>query len=201
MGVKEGSLQSLVDSQAPFDVDTILREMLKALDFLASKKIVHKHVCPEHIFFVTRYDKLTFQLGGFGITNAKDSHSGDSRFIAPELMREDDNWRTDKLDVWSLFATVVWLLDHEGFRGQPCLENYHTVLETVDAASKTKELAKVQQMAFVNPKERASAAQMLVKAFGGSGLSTSLDEIPDLITEPSTRDSPVSLFPPEPKSS
>jgi len=51
-------------------------------------------------------------------------------------------------------------------------------------ASNEDAVSKIREMAILNPEERASAAQMLVKCFDGVGLSTPRSQVPALNTSP-----------------
>jgi hypothetical protein len=55
-------------------------------------------------------------------------------------------------------------------------------------------------MAIVNPKERASAAQMLVKYFNGLGLSTPRNQVPALTSSPPPKIAAARAPPPAPPS-
>jgi hypothetical protein len=87
-----------------------------------------------------------------------------------------------KIDLWSHFLTTLWALDVGGFCNRlnqfKYIEDfYEAVLQT---ASNIDTVSKIQEMAVVNPKERASTAQMLVKQ-----LSTRRNQVPALINSPS----------------
>ena len=55
----------------------------------------------------------------------------------------------------------------------------------LSAASSVASVSRIREMAIVNPEERASAAQMLVKHFDGAKLSTPRNQVPALTTSPS----------------
>ena len=52
------------------------------------------------------------------------------------------------------------------------------------AASNVDMVSKIREMAIVNPEERASAAQMLVKYYDGIRLSTPRNQVPTLTSNP-----------------
>jgi hypothetical protein len=52
-------------------------------------------------------------------------------------------------------------------------------------ASNVDSVSKIREMVIVDPEERASAAQMLIKYFDGAGLSTPRNQVPALTTSPS----------------
>lgn len=82
---------------------------------------------------------------------------------------------------------MLWILDAGEFRQKS--NRFKTVAEVqravLSAASNTDSVSKIRDMAIVNPEERASAAQMLVKYFDGAGLSTPRNQVPALTTSPS----------------
>ncbi|KAF4632615.1 hypothetical protein G7Y89_g5511 [Cudoniella acicularis] len=82
---------------------------------------------------------------------------------------------------------MLWTLDAGGFRQRSNqFESVEDVQEAVlHAASNVDSVSKIQEMAAVNPKERASAAQMLVKYYNGIGLITPRNQVPALISSPS----------------
>jgi len=73
MGLKEGALESLVESNSglPTSVaDSIFPEMLQALDCLAYNGIVHRDIKLENILYVSwPGGQYQFQLGDFGLSN------------------------------------------------------------------------------------------------------------------------------------
>ncbi|KAH8588766.1 kinase-like domain-containing protein [Bisporella sp. PMI_857] len=136
MGLREGTLESLVESGANAfaAANLVFPQMLQALDCIPD-------------------GQYRFQLGDFGLCNRivdAATFAGSRLYMGPEMFREGN--QTHKVDVWSLFVTMLWILDAGGFR--------------------QKSISKIWEMAIVNPDERASAAQMLVKYFNGVGLST-----------------------------
>jgi hypothetical protein len=57
-----------------------------------------------------------------------------------------------------------------------------------------EKFSQIREMAIVDPLERASTAQMLVKHFGGAGLNTPRNQVPPL-SGPSTVTAPGNLVP------
>jgi hypothetical protein len=82
---------------------------------------------------------------------------------------------------------MLWTLDVGGFRQRSNqFKSVEDAQEAVlHAASNVDTVSKIQEMAAVNPKERASAAQMLVKHYNGVGLSTPRNQVPTIISSPS----------------
>jgi len=191
MGLKEGTLESLVESgiDASSVANSVFPQMLQALDCIAWKGIVHRDVKPENILYISQSDgQYQFQLGDFGLCNRivdAATFAGSRLYMPPEMFQEGD--QTHKVDVWSLFVTMLWILDAGEFRQRS--NKFRTVAEVqravLSAASNVDSVSKIQEMAIVNPEERASAAQMLVKYFAGAGLSTPRNQVPALTTSPS----------------
>ncbi|KAL8939734.1 MAG: hypothetical protein Q9211_002604 [Gyalolechia sp. 1 TL-2023] len=57
MGLKEGTLESLIESGSGLSVaESVFHQMLQALDYLSLNDIVHRDVNPENILYITRPD-------------------------------------------------------------------------------------------------------------------------------------------------
>jgi serine/threonine protein kinase len=197
MGLKDGTLESLVKGGVP-DAQRIAErayyQMLQALDCLAAHDIVHRDVKPENVLYtVLPGMQYHFQLGDFGLSNraiiAKSS-VGTPLYMAPEV--HDHGVQTHKMDVWSLFVTIAWALDFDGFRQK--LHHVTSLPQAREAIlAMASRIGEMREMARVNPDERASAAQMLVKLFHGEGLTTQRSRIPPLTpTKVETRPEPQS---------
>ena len=106
--------------------------------------------------------------------------------MLPEMFREGD--QTHKVDVGSLFVTMLWILDAGGFRQESNQFKYDAEVQRAVffAASNMDMVSKIRDMAIVKPEERASVAQMLVKYFDRTGLSTLQNQVPALTTSPSS---------------
>lgn len=191
-GLKDGSLDELVlsgayaaaaDSLPPLSIRELaarmIDHMLQALDVLACEGIVHRDVKPDNIFYVRRAGAYHFQLGDFGLSNftrlATTQQSGTPIYMAPEVY-SGSSQQTPKADVWSLFVTLLWTLDHGDFRARCDLfRSYPEVCAAVQSFVEDKPLVRFRAMAAVRPDDRASAAQMLCANFGGRGLITPRD--------------------------
>jgi serine/threonine protein kinase len=206
MGLKEGTLESLVESgvDASPVANSVFPQMPQALDCIAWKGIVHRDVKPENILYMSQPDgQYQFQLGDFGLCNRiidAATFAGTYLYMPPEMLQEGD--QTYKVDVWSLFVTMLWILDAGEFRQRS--NRFKTVAEVqravLSAASNVNSISKIREMAIVNPEERASAAQMLVKYFDGAGLSTPRNQVPSLTTSPSPTIAAARAPPPPPSS-
>lgn len=156
--------------------------MLRALDCLANLGIIHRDLKPANILYsLNASGQPEFQLGDFGLCNRvfhAVTEVGTPLFMAPEVRQCEP--QTAKVDVWSLFVTMLWTLDVNGFR-QTRFANYTDAQVAVSlAASNAKTVSPIKEMAIINPEKRASAAQMLVKCFNGEGLSTKRTRVPPL---------------------
>ena len=176
MGLKEGTLETLIESEScPPVAEAVFHQMLQALDCLALHTVIHRDVKPENILYVTKPDgQYQFQLGDFGLCNhaiSADTAVGTPLYLAPEI--DQNRKQTHKADVWSLFVTMLWTLNIANFR-QKQFKNKRDVREMVlSAALNDGVISNIREMAILDPEKRASAAQMLVKCFDGVGLSTS----------------------------
>ncbi|KAJ5244027.1 hypothetical protein N7489_004123 [Penicillium chrysogenum] len=195
MGLKDGTLESLIKGGDP-NVQTIaacaLHQMLQALDCLAANDIVHQDVKPENVLYTALPGmQYHFQLGDFGLSNrglVAKSTVGTPLYMAPEVY--EHGVQTHKMDVWSLFVTIAWVVDFDGFRQN--LHHFKSIPQAREAIlAMASSIRGMKEMARVNPDERASAAQILVKDFNGEGLTTQLSRIPPLTpTKVETRPEP-----------
>ena len=194
MGLKEGNLATLVTFRPQSQVaDSVLKQMLQALDCLAVNSIIHRDVKPENILYTSLPEgQFEFQLGDFGLCNRTidaRTYAGSPTYMAPELYQSrvhGGGVQTPGMDVWSLFVTMLWVLDEGGFRAKAdSFQSHHEVETTiVDIASRGGRVEPIREMAIVDRCDRASAAQMLCKCFKGEGLSTPADRIPPLVDYP-----------------
>ncbi|KAI1391666.1 kinase-like domain-containing protein [Hypoxylon trugodes] len=181
MGLGQGSLFGLLHGTTPKRlpqdrpfVESVFKQMLQALDYLSTMNIMHRNVKPENILYISDHERnLSFQLADFGLGHLEpqqaNSEVGATAYMAPELGRET---QSPKVDVWSLFMTIVWILDIEDFRRKAprtiSREDYHDIRD--DALNSP--LWKYKSMVEIIPADRASAAQILLTFFDGEGLST-----------------------------
>ena len=121
--------------------------------------------------------------------------------MPPEMFREGA--QTDKVDVWSLFVTMLWTLDAGKFRqrSNQFKSNAEVHRVVVFAASNVGTVSKIRDMAIVNPVERVSAAQVLVRYYDGVGLSTPRNQVLDLTGSLPSTTAAARAPPPTPPSS
>lgn len=168
MALKDGDLTSLLlrdYMQSPFDIaDGVLNHILQALKYLSDKGIVHRDVKPDNILFTLLPNgKYHFQLGDFGLCS-RINHTwtfvGTPWYRAPEVMK--DGIQSPKMDVWSLFVTIAWSLDVNGFRhALRDSQGSKVPHAAIQAMREDPSLIGIGRMADFDPYKRASAAEML----------------------------------------
>ncbi len=163
----------------------VLEQMLCALDCLAANKMIHRDVKPENILCWDREQEVVYQLADFGLANHQaqaKTFCGTLVYQAPELFPDRYGQykysQSPKMDIWSLFATVMDIHPEYDFppRG---FKTYKEVLRALRVVAKQNE--NLSAMVRINPNHRASAAQLLVAHFGGKGLTTPRNEIPPIV--------------------
>ena len=188
MGLNEGNLELLIESGCSPRPEDVFHQMLQALDCLASADIIHRDVKPQNILWMTGPNgQYHFQLGDFGLCNrgasAYTRGVGTPIYMAPEVWEHGK--QTTKADVWSLYVTMLWVLDVKGFR-HGCLDfkDFHEVRTGVYEASKQESPSRIRRMANPDPTKRASAAEMLVECFNGVGLVTPRNQAQTSVDSP-----------------
>lgn len=168
MPLMNGNLKTLVEKTPNINewavAETVLHQMLLALQCIASHKIVHRDIKPENILW--EYDannEYHFCLGDFGLSNDPKlarTVAGTEPFMAPEVYHRQP--QSTKVDIWSLFATVVWVRNTQEFRGmcgQLAAPHIHSWL--VSIAREEEGYENIRNMAQINPRKRPSAATQL----------------------------------------
>ncbi|KAH8589898.1 kinase-like domain-containing protein [Bisporella sp. PMI_857] len=150
----------------------LTQQMLEALDYLAFRGLCHRDVKPDNILYMPINEhECIFQLADFGFATHTDlarTHCGSAMFMAPEMYFHTHP-QTPKLDVWSLFVTIISINRTAGFDDRG-LKHYEEVVGLVRIAATV--LPYLSPMAREDPELRASASQMLVQCFESNGLTT-----------------------------
>ncbi|KAF1948644.1 kinase-like protein [Byssothecium circinans] len=174
--LKAGNVNDMLEQYPETRFDNVqlqlAQQMLEALDYLAWKGLCHRDVKPDNILYTRKSDdKYMFQLADFGFANRKDlahTYCGSPMFMAPEMYYHSHP-QTPKLDVWSLCVTIVSIRYPAEFNVTRFGQYEEILAEIRNTVTKNPALG---PMARKDPALRASAAQMLVQIFGGSGLTT-----------------------------
>ncbi|KAF3067210.1 Mitogen-activated protein kinase kinase kinase 5 [Daldinia childiae] len=176
MPMKKGTLAGLVRKYPSYNDlkkngNTVLLQMLSALDYLAFNKLIHRDIKPDNILYdvtnVKGEERIVFQLADFGLSVLQDigrSQAGTIIFMAPEV-HDGDKQQTPRADMWSLYVTMLWVYNEQLFRHSVetgRLYRQSDVRRTVlNIASTSKDLQFIRSMAIYDPSLRASAAQIL----------------------------------------
>ena len=184
MDLKPGNVEGLVRDDTFLRNNSLprpfLHQMLQALDYLAFNGIIHRDVKPENILYTPLLSSgYEYQLADFGLANAvadARTYAGTAVYMAPELEHSLQQPQTPKMDVWSLFVTLIYALDVADFRRKPLQTVQQRIKATQEAAS-TGMLRPLKGMAEIDPSKRASAADMLDQVFAGEGRTTPRDRI------------------------
>ncbi|KAI9849327.1 MAG: hypothetical protein M1837_004787 [Sclerophora amabilis] len=190
MDREEGSVNDLINigvfqmNIAPI----LLKQMLRALDCLANLSIIHRDVKPDNILYsVSPTGDYIFKLADFGLCTLDSkaiTFCGARFFQAPEIVAWKCPPQSPKVDIWSLFVTLAYSVNVNNFREDH--EPGPELIEAVLAAAQDPSFAGIKEMAVIDPNLRASAAQMLLRLYGGKGLSTPRDKVTPLEGNPAT---------------
>ncbi|KAK3386441.1 kinase-like domain-containing protein [Podospora didyma] len=168
MPLKSGNLKNLVEKaeREGEDLDalagTVLHQMLLALQCIALHNIVHRDIKPENILW--EYDennKYHFYLGDFGLSHNPElakTVAGTEVFMAPEVFYRKK--QTTNVDMWSLFATYVWVRDSQ-FRNNCSQYGAPYIHRWLVHISERPEYASTRMMASMDARKRPTAGMQL----------------------------------------
>ncbi|KAG5917916.1 hypothetical protein E4U42_007070 [Claviceps africana] len=186
MNLMEGSVESLFEVSPPKEarsvLDSIVHDTLQALDYMAFHNFIHRDVKPANILYSKRGETYVFQLGDFGLSKRIDlgaTQVGTPMYAAPEIWSKGSK-QTPAADIWSLFVTVLWVLDLNRFRSTARTLEAEALIPWIVALANDSKVKAISAMARTNPTERATAAQMLVQCWDGKGLTTPLRKVAPL---------------------
>ena len=143
--------------------------MLQALDCLAQKGITHRNIKPENILYSpTRGGGYTYHLtdfGAFNFVSTGEYSSSTPLFMAPEIQLNNKTLSTLKMDVWSLFVTIVYAINVDGFRDK----YFYSCDSGAVLQGAAERLPALSRMAIFDAEQRASAAEIRDSVFDEQG--------------------------------
>ncbi|OAG35078.1 hypothetical protein AYO21_10751 [Fonsecaea monophora] len=176
MVLRDGSVEDLIH-QGFFEPTsdrhlavTVLRHVLMGIHYLGSKNIAHRNLKPANIIFTKNTEAgFQFQITDFGVANSANNTTTlvmSPRYAAPEVLCGDGRLQTSKADIWSLFVTMAHVLNVDGYRDKIFGTNAE-IIQSACSAAEDRDMSDIKDMVIVEPEQRASAAQMLQRLFGG----------------------------------
>jgi len=190
-GLEDGSVEDLIGlgELSLDDSALLLKHSLIGLNYLHSRQYVHQDIKPQNILY--RRDKdggLTFKIADFGLccrrNPGKLPDAGTPRFMAPEALGLTEHEITEKSDIWSLFVTMLWVMEDE-YRSHwstrmKSHEKYEvdendsllTIIASVQAHEDDPVFVRLRDMASFEPDERPTTTTLLWELFKVIALAT-----------------------------
>ena len=168
MSMMDGDLNTLIQSRKS-DVETewrrkVMNDTAKGVNHLHKHNIIHCDIKPAN--FLTKIDKGILQvfISDFGCSNIglkAIGKVGTPGYIAPEMYISNNYEYDEKVDEWSLGATLFKVLtgedmvlsDDEEVKPKPRWKRCRVKMQ--------KEIEAVKKLLTVDPKKRATAAEFL----------------------------------------
>jgi len=101
--------------KCPEELQLFMFQLLQALNFCHSKRVIHRDIKPSNIFYKRFEGRLSFVLADFGIAIKYDDHNrqqgaGTKQYMAPEMLSGDEPYDY-AVDIWSAGITFGELLN------------------------------------------------------------------------------------------
>ncbi|KAK1751959.1 hypothetical protein QBC47DRAFT_432735, partial [Echria macrotheca] len=171
--LKPGNLATLAQGSTEDEcgeiAETMLQQMLSALDCLTRNGFIHRDLKPENILWdeasksPTKYNFWLTDIGqGISASGGRTdvSVAAWEPFSAPEVYHGPE-WVTKKADIWSLFATYAWVRNPEHFRGDCQRMSSPEIHRRIHKLSRRGEFSRIRRMAELDPNRRPSSRELL----------------------------------------
>lgn len=179
MPLREGSVFTLIEEtdRGMSDgeiAEQVLYQMAKALKYMAKYKMVHRDIKHANILYETRMhaDSMSayyhFQLADFNLSNESAqarTFAGTPVFMAPEVY--DRLLQSCTADIWSLFVTIVWIYNVDGFRTYSTDDNLE-LRNKITGIAQQDMFVHISDMAIQDPRRRVSARELVARLEGTS---------------------------------
>ncbi len=189
MEIMDGTLGNLLRKRGRRScvaiANIVLPHMLQALAFLESKNILHRDVKPENILYrETGPERYEFVLADFGFAKRRheaETICGTPLFAAPEMRNAGGTKikQTHKLDSYSLYATMMWVLNVDRFREASATQQYALLSKPPNDSN----MMKIWPMGRLTVRERVTASEMLRTLYKGVTDQTPDEQIPAVFSD------------------
>jgi serine/threonine protein kinase len=172
MELQDESLKTLLASRTDsaslqplaYAVAVQILSALEHLHTILEPGMYHRDIKPGNILYTTVNGQNVFRLSDFGLSKlsirATNSDVGTNFYMAPEVGTAEDH--TEKLDIYSLYMTLVNILDFNGCRTRAHMFSWtRDLVREIAMGAADSVLRQYKKMAHPNPSTRASAADML----------------------------------------